>query len=131
MSNFGLVQRKMNNLKNMSNKLKSVVGLRTAQVNEDLNESLLSEYGTEQESVTSSVPYGSAGNRSTQEIESLRASALDRQQSNNQRFQDHLRREEEQIYNEIRLRRSIEEEDRKLAELLQEQDGIRQRNIKG
>ncbi|GBG33732.1 Hypothetical Protein FCC1311_099552 [Hondaea fermentalgiana] len=47
--------------------------------------------------------------------------ALSAQMRNNEQFQEDLRREEEQIYSEIRARRIIEEEDRKLAQRLQEE----------
>ena len=122
----------MDNLKNVSNKIKSVVGLRTARVNNEtsgnLNESLLgptltgeSTSGASQTAVPPPA-YSAAGATSV---------ALDRQRSNNQRFQEHLRQEEEQIYSEIRARKFIEEEDRKLAQLLQREGGGRQLNVKG
>lgn len=48
---------------------------------------------------------------------------------NNENFQDHLRQEEEQVYSEIRARKHIEEEDRRLAELLQSEGGETQRSL--
>jgi len=49
--------------------------------------------------------------------------ALAKQMRNQELFKEDLRREEEQIYSEIRARKIIEEEDRKLAQRLQDELG--------
>ena len=130
--NDQLNEAKMDNLKNVSNKIKSVVGLRNARVNTDasgnLNESLLGEPQPGSASSTSAQQPGPPPAYSSTGATSV---ALDRQRSNNERFQEHLRQEEEQIYSEIRARKFIEEEDRKLAQLLQSEGGGRQMNVKG